>query len=246
MVTRPGEWSEVPSRRKKALDRGNQRSHPSLTKTRSILVAIKSGPCWWFDQPILCVLIDWSKSLPEPVFSLYRMAGRCRGSSQRRVRGVGFDSRSTDPHTVALTRGSPSPTAPHFRRAPLSPGLLHRHMSSPSPLLSSSPDSEECGSMEEGVSPDPDVASSQLEILSEVAVGSRLIPEVSILLEGSISAASSGSSTLSTTTAVLLCQDSIVAVVHKDDRMQLVRSESVCSNSSPSLDGPDSVSDGVR
>ncbi|GAB2273698.1 hypothetical protein Dimus_008479, partial [Dionaea muscipula] len=173
-------------------------------------------------------------------------------SSQRRVRDVGFDSRSPDPHTVALTWVSPSPTAPHFRRAPPSPGLLDRHIRSPSPLLSSSPDSEECGSIEEGVSPDPDVASSEVEILSEVAVGSRFsplvvrsrsIPEVSVLLEGSISAVSSGSSTLSTTMVVLLCQDSIAAIVHRDDRMQLVLSESVCFSSSPSLDGPASVSE---
>ncbi|GAB2286371.1 hypothetical protein Dimus_020787, partial [Dionaea muscipula] len=128
--------------------------------------------------PILCVLIDWSKSLLEPVFSLPRMGGRRRDSSSRRVREVGFDSRSPDPHTASLTRGSPSPTDIHRRRAPPSPGLRHRHIRSPSPLLSSSPDSEECGSIEEGVSPDPDVASSEVEILSEVAVGSRFSPSL--------------------------------------------------------------------
>ncbi|GAB2294968.1 hypothetical protein Dimus_029158, partial [Dionaea muscipula] len=183
------------------------------------------------------------------------MVGHRRGSSQRRVREVAFESRSPDPLTVSLTRGLPSPSAAYFRRAPPSPGLRNRHRRSPSPMLSSSPDMEEYGSMEEGVSPNPAMASSEVEVLSEVAVGSRfspllvlsrLAPKVSVEFEGSFSVASSGLSTLSPTTTVLLCQDSIAAVIHEDDRMKLVRSESVCSSSSPSLDSPSSVPAGVR
>ncbi|GAB2303158.1 hypothetical protein Dimus_037154 [Dionaea muscipula] len=95
---------------------------------------------------------------------------------------------------------------------------------SPSPMLSSSPDLEECSSVEEGVSPDPVVASSEVEILSDV---------VSALFEGSFLEASSSSSTQSPTTAVLLCQDSSDVGVLQDDRTHLVRSESVVADGVP-------------
>ncbi|GAB2302468.1 hypothetical protein Dimus_036478 [Dionaea muscipula] len=84
---------------------------------------------------------------------------------------------------------------------------------SPSSMLSSSPDLEECSSVEEGVSPNPVVASSEVEILSNVA--------------------SSGSSTLSPTTAVPLCQDSSDAGVLQDDRTYLVLSESMVADGVP-------------
>ncbi|GAB2302389.1 hypothetical protein Dimus_036403 [Dionaea muscipula] len=151
------------------------------------------------------------------------MVGRRRGVSQRRVREVRFDSSSPDPHTVSLTRGSSSPTAPHFWHAPPSPSLRSRHRRSPSPILSSSPDLEDCSSSE-----------------------SRSIPELKVLLEGSMPATSSGSSTLSPATAVLVCHGSIAAVFPEDERLQLVRSESSCSISSPSLDDPSSMIAGVR
>ncbi|GAB2302372.1 hypothetical protein Dimus_036386 [Dionaea muscipula] len=61
------------------------------------------------------------------------MVGRRRGFSQKRVREVGYDSRSPDPFRATLIRGSPCPTARHFRRAPPSPGLRTRHQRSPSP-----------------------------------------------------------------------------------------------------------------
>ncbi|GAB2302384.1 hypothetical protein Dimus_036398 [Dionaea muscipula] len=151
------------------------------------------------------------------------MVGRRRGVSQRRVREVRFDSSSPDPHTVSLTRGSPSLTAPHFRRAPPSPGL--RTFTGGARLRYSLP----------------------LQIWrTAVHQRSRSIPELKVLLEGSISATSSGSSTLSPTTAVLFCQKSMAAVVHDDDRKLLVRSESSCSISSPSLDDPSSMIAGVR
>ncbi|GAB2281336.1 hypothetical protein Dimus_015932, partial [Dionaea muscipula] len=201
-------------------------------------------------------VFDWSKSLdPEPISFLLRMVGRRRAVSQRRVREVGFDSKSPDPHTVSLTRGSPSPTAPHFQRTPPSPVLRTRHRRSPSPMLSSSPDPEECSSTEEGVSLVAAGALLKGVVLSNVAGGSRFSPllvlsrsvsEMKVKLEGSMSTTSFGSSTLSPVTTVMLYQDSTAASVHEEERMQLVRSESSCSISSPSLNGPSSMSDGVR
>ncbi|GAB2278829.1 hypothetical protein Dimus_013503 [Dionaea muscipula] len=183
------------------------------------------------------------------------MVGRCRVVSQRRVRDVRFDSKSPNPHTVSLTRGLPSPTAPHFRRAPPSPSLRTHHRRSRSPMLSSLPDPEECSSAEGGVSLGAAGASPEGEVLSDVAGGLRFtpllvqlrsIPEVKVMLEGSMSATSSGSSTLSPATAVLLCQDSIAAVFHEEERLQLVRSESSYSISSSSMDDPASMPPGVR
>ncbi|GAB2292527.1 hypothetical protein Dimus_026762 [Dionaea muscipula] len=190
--------------------------------------------------------VDQSKSLGfEPVFFLIRMVGRRRDFHQRRVREVGFDSRSPDPHTASLTRGSPSPTDPHYRRPPPSPGLRNRHQRSPSPVLTSSPDLGECSSTEEeGVSPVVALAAPKEDVLSVVAFGSRFSPllvnscssqEVNTLLEGSISEMSSGSSTISPATAVLLCQVPTVADAHLDDRTTLVRSDLGSSISSPAL-----------
>ncbi|GAB2303407.1 hypothetical protein Dimus_037398, partial [Dionaea muscipula] len=57
---------------------------------------------------------------------------------------------------------------------------------------------------------------------------------------------SSGSSTLSPMTAVLLCQEAIAASGHADGNSKLTRSDSVSSVSSPSVGCCYSVCDGVR
>ncbi|GAB2296351.1 hypothetical protein Dimus_030473 [Dionaea muscipula] len=100
------------------------------------------------------------------------MVGRRRGFSQRRVREVGYDSSSPDPHTAALFWGSPSPTAPHFRRAPPSPGLRTRHQSSPSPVASFSLDLEEGGSSEDADASAASVTTPEAEDFSDLEVSS--------------------------------------------------------------------------
>ncbi|GAB2275925.1 hypothetical protein Dimus_010671 [Dionaea muscipula] len=112
-------------------------------------------------------------------------------------------------------------------------------------MLSFSPDLGECSSTEEGVSLVAAMASPEGEAFPDEAVGSRFspllvhsssAPKVNVKLEDSSSVTSSGSSALSPTTAVLMCQESITAVVLEDERPLLVRSASVSSISSPSLD----------
>ncbi|GAB2290418.1 hypothetical protein Dimus_024696, partial [Dionaea muscipula] len=183
------------------------------------------------------------------------MVGRRRGSLNRRVREVGCDPSSPDPHCRGLTRGSPSPTAPHFRRPPPSPGLRQRHRRSPSPMPLSSPDPEGFSSSEDGDATVAAVTLSEKEDHSDLEVAltdsprfprSSSFPELGGMKEGLTAAASSGSSTISPTTAVLLCQNAIVSGGLEDGRLILARSDSVCSISSPSLGGTPEVSDSVR
>ncbi|GAB2278828.1 hypothetical protein Dimus_013502 [Dionaea muscipula] len=142
------------------------------------------------------------------------------------VREVGYDSSSPDPHCRRLTRGSPSPTAPHFRRAPPSLGLCKGHRRRPSLMSLSTPDLDDYSSTEEG------------EAMAAA------VPEEIGKQEGLISAASSGFSTLSSTTAVLLCQEAMAASGQGIRKMKLASSDSVCSISSPSL-GVQEVSVGL-
>ncbi|GAB2275899.1 hypothetical protein Dimus_010646, partial [Dionaea muscipula] len=185
------------------------------------------------------------------------MAGRRGGSTQRRVREAVCDSCSPDPHCRGLTRGSPSPTAPFHRRAPSSPGLrTHHRRSTVMPL--SSPDPAEFSSSEDGDATAAAVSSSEDEDRSDFipdVAGSRFSPllvltnsvkEDYVTAECLNSATSSASSTLSPTTAMLLCQVPIADAVLEEDRTNLVRSESVKPFSSPSLHGPSPVSAGMR
>ncbi|GAB2302386.1 hypothetical protein Dimus_036400 [Dionaea muscipula] len=154
--------------------------------------------------------------------------------------------------------GAPSPMAPFHRRTPPSPGFRTHHRRSTVPMPLSSPNPAEFSSSEDGYATAAAVSSSEDEdrsdFISDVAIGLRYSPllvltnsvqEDIVTSECSNSATSSASSTISPTTAVLLCQESIAAVVLEEDRTNLVRSELVNSISSPSLDGPSPVS-GVR
>ncbi|GAB2292519.1 hypothetical protein Dimus_026755 [Dionaea muscipula] len=176
-----------------------------------------------------------------PSISFFHVSGLTR-----RIREVGYDSSSPDPHCRGLTRGSPSPTAPGFRRAPPSPGLRIRHLRSPSPMHMSSPDPADCSSSEEGDATVEAVTTSEEEEHSDLEGGrlesSLCLYSRSVLgelgkLEEMASAASSDSSTLSPTTAVLFCQDAIEAGGLQIGRSVLARSGSVNSFSSPSLVG---------
>ncbi|GAB2283823.1 hypothetical protein Dimus_018310, partial [Dionaea muscipula] len=183
------------------------------------------------------------------------MVGRRRASPLKRVRVAVCDSKSLDPHCRGLTRGSPSPAAPHFRWAPPSPGLCKRHRRSPSPMPLYSPDPAEVNSSEEGEATAAAVSTSEDEDYANLEGGLLVssnffktlsIPEESDRVEGSTSATSSDSSTISPTTAVLLCQDTIAAGGPVDGGLKLARANSVSSVSSPFVDGYHSVSDGVQ
>ncbi|GAB2281370.1 hypothetical protein Dimus_015966, partial [Dionaea muscipula] len=167
------------------------------------------------------------------------MAGRTRGSFQRRVRDagdVGCDPRSPDGFLV-FGRGLPSPGPPQYRRAPLSLGIWPiLHQRSPSLMMSSSPNLDAMSSSEGGDSSSKVVLSSEVEEHSDLDVDKldlssslllSLIPEEIVKLEGSISAAVSSSPTPSPTTAVLLRQSAIAVGGHEDGRSLLARCDSV-------------------
>ncbi|GAB2282177.1 hypothetical protein Dimus_016728 [Dionaea muscipula] len=183
------------------------------------------------------------------------MVGRRFSSLQRRVREVACDSNSPDPHCRGLTRGSPSPTAPHFRRAPASPGLRKHRRRTPSPMLLSSPDPAELSTSEDGEATVAAVTTSEDEGHADLG-GGRLdsalffkatsFPVEPDMSEGSALEKSSGSSTISPTTAVLLCQNTIDAGGPAEGRLKLVRAGSDCSVSSPSVGVGPVESDEVR
>ncbi|GAB2278813.1 hypothetical protein Dimus_013487 [Dionaea muscipula] len=93
------------------------------------------------------------------------MGGRRRGSSPRRSCDVGCDSRSSDVFPV-LARGSPSPRPCHYWRPPSSPGKRgNRGRRYPSPMVSSSSDSEESCASEDGVVQKAILTTSSKEVL---------------------------------------------------------------------------------
>ncbi|GAB2281351.1 hypothetical protein Dimus_015947 [Dionaea muscipula] len=118
-----------------------------------------------------------------------------------------------------LFRGSPSPRPPRFRWGPPSPGTRTRSHKTPSPMLSSSTDSGEVNSSEEGDASEAIVTASEVQDLSDSVDGilvSSLFPDLSPILEdggrtGVSSSSISESSVLSPTTAVLECQAAIDA-----------------------------------
>ncbi|GAB2290435.1 hypothetical protein Dimus_024714 [Dionaea muscipula] len=163
------------------------------------------------------------------------MVGRRRASPQKRVCVAIFDSKSPDPHCRGLTRGCPSPAAPHFRRAPPSPGMCKRHRRSPSPKPLSSPKPAKVSSSEEGEATVAAVSSSEDEdhadlegrfLVSLNFFKSLSVPEESDKVEGSPSATSSDSSAISPKTAVLLCQANIAAEGPVDGGLKLSRADS--------------------
>ncbi|GAB2302387.1 hypothetical protein Dimus_036401 [Dionaea muscipula] len=171
----------------------------------------------------------------------------------------GDDGHHGRPLLSGVDPGAPSPMAPFHRRTPPSPGFRTHHRRSTVPMPLSSPNPAEFSSSEDGYATAAAVSSSEDEdrsdFISDVAISLRYSPllvltnsvqEDIVTSECSNSATSSASSTISPTTAVLLCQESIAAVVLEEDRTNLVRSESVNSISYPSLDGPSPVSAGVR
>ncbi|GAB2278843.1 hypothetical protein Dimus_013517, partial [Dionaea muscipula] len=183
------------------------------------------------------------------------MVGRRRTSFQKRVREVACDPSSPDPHCRGLTRGSPSPAEPHFRWGPPSPGLRKHRRRTPSPLLLSSPDPAEVSSSENGEATVEAVSASEDEDHAGLGGGrmdsalffkATSFPEESDRSEGSARVASSNSSTISPTTAVLLCQTAIDAGGADVGRLKLARADSVDSVSSPSVGGCPLVSDGAR
>ncbi|GAB2296355.1 hypothetical protein Dimus_030477, partial [Dionaea muscipula] len=129
------------------------------------------------------------------------------------------------------------------------------HRRSPSPMLLSSPNPAEVCSSEVGEATVVVVTMSEDEDDADLEDGRMFtpqffkpnsFPEESDRYEGLTMAASSGSSTISPTTAVLLCQNAIDAGGPADGRLMLARADSVSSVSSPSVGDCPLVSDGAR